>query len=548
MVSIFLEPGRYIISKPIVFSSNEFKYNDKKLLIKNRTKEDVVISGGTILNKWKKSDDGFWVGDLPESLGQDAPVRELFIDGKRAVRARYPNDGFLRVHKVGADKRTHFYFAREDFRHPQKVDDTELVLLHDWSISRIPILEVDQEKLKITTIDSIGVKDLDFFALDNWEAQPRYYLENDMAFLDQDYEWYFDAVNNKIFVKLPPADIIDNHELIIPISNNLIHLVGNPDNTLMNIEFEGITFRHSAWNIPKNGYAGVQAAHYDPRPKKDTGWSVIPAAIMGEFVDRCIFLDCVFENLGGSGLWLGAGATNNQVIRCQFRDVSANGIMIGEGRDRKIGDGPWWQTAPEQVAQNNLIEACEITDCGSQYFGAVGIWSGLAQGTKIKDNELYNLPYTGISIGWMWNPTPTPARQNLVSGNHIHHIMQKLSDGGGIYMLGLQPGSKLTNNIIHDVTVNAGRAESNGMFLDEGITDVVVSDNIIYNIAKSPIRFHKATTNIVQNNTLFCGEGVPAFAYNRTDSSLIQKIDNKIYHPADANYQAALSKVKDLSK
>ena len=265
---------------------------------------------------------------------------------------------------------------------------------------------------------------------------------------------------------------------------------------------------------------------------------------MGEFIDSCVFRDCIFENLGGSGVWLGPGATNNQVIGCQFQDISANGIMIGEGRDRIVGSLAWWQSAVDQVAKNNLVEDCEIYDCGVQFFGAVGIWCGLTEGTIINNNEVHHLPYTGISIGWMWNPTPTPAKKNLINGNHIHHVMQKLSDGGGIYMLGLQPGSQLTRNLIHDVTLNAGRAESNGMFLDEGITEVMVAENTIYNIAKSPIRFHKATTNIVRDNTLFCGEGVSPFAYNRTDSSLIQKIDNKIYHLNDSNYQAALNEVK----
>ena len=69
-------------------------------------------------------------------------------------------------------------------------------------------------------------------------------------------------------------------------------------------------------------------------------------------------------------------------------------------------------------------------------------------------------------------------------------------------MLGLQPGSQLINNNIHDVKINAGRAESNGMFLDEGTTNVLVANNLIYNIAKSPLRFHKATTNLVKGNRI----------------------------------------------
>jgi len=120
--------------------------------------------------------------------------------------------------------------------------------------------------------------------------------------------------------------------------------------------------------------------------------------------------------------------------------------------------------------------------------------------------------------------------------------MNILSDGGGIYMLGLQPGSKILNNHIHDVKINAGRAESNGMFLDEGITDVTVENNLIYNIAKSPLRFHRATTNLVKSNYLFCANGNPPIRYNTTKEEDIRKVDNKVFNEGEEKYQAELKK------
>jgi hypothetical protein len=118
--------------------------------------------------------------------------------------------------------------------------------------------------------------------------------------------------------------------------------------------------------------------------------------------------------------------------------------------------------------------------------------------------------------------------------------MQILSDGGGIYMLGLQPGSKITNNQIHDVKVNAGRAESNGMFLDEGTTDVLVENNLIYNIAKSPLRFHKATINLVKDNYLFCNGDNPPIRYNSTNEDDIRKVGNKVFLGKEIDYEKEL--------
>ena len=97
-------------------------------------------------------------------------------------------------------------------------------------------------------------------------------------------------------------------------------------------------------------------------------------------------------------------------------------------------------------------------------------------------------------------------------------------NGGGIYCLGLQPNSQITNNLIHDVTINAGRAESNGMFLDEGIKNLLVENNIVFNIARSPLRFHKAFQNIVRANVLVCGDDIPPIQYNNTKEKNIRKI------------------------
>lgn len=207
--------------------------------------------------------------------------------------------------------------------------------------------------------------------------------------------------------------------------------------------------------------------------------------------------------------------------------------MLGDGRDRKVNGEVWWKTLPHQVATANTLLNNTITLCGRQFYGAVGIWCGFVAETLFKNNHIFDLPYTGISVGWEWSPAPTPCRENHIEGNHIHHIMKVLSDGGGIYMLGLQPGSTITGNLIHDVTLNAGRAESNGMFLDEGTTDVTVSENIIYNIAKSPLRFHRATTNLVKENVLSCADGVHPVRFNTTREEDITLENNLVLKDDD---------------
>jgi hypothetical protein len=540
-VTVWLGDGIYPVAEPLIFEPLKLDNKNANLVFKAEKNSKPVISGGIQITGWKKNVRGLWEAQIPKELPEMSDFRELFVNGKRAIRARFPNDGYLKVKKAGADRRTNFYYEKGDFPIPENVKNTELVLLHDWSISRIALKEINTNDNQLFAVDSIGAKEPAFFNIDNWEPNPRYFLENAPEFLDADFEWVFQPDEKKLLLKLPENINPANLQIVVPFAEGLISIIGKENQPVKNIHFEGITFQFSKWEIPEMGYCGVQACHFDPRPDK-SGWSVVPAAVYSVWAENISFNNCAFKNLGGSGVWFGSGCKNSTVSNSELVDISGNGIMIGEGYDRMVNGAQWWKAAPEQVALTNTIENCTVTECGKQFFGAVGIWCGLTAETTIKNNKIFNLPYTGISVGWMWSPLPTPCRQNIIEGNHIHHIMNILSDGGGIYMLGLQQGSKILNNHIHDVEINAGRAESNGMFLDEGITDVIVENNLIYNIAKSPLRFHKATTNLVKGNFLFCTDGNPPIRYNATKEEDIQKVANKVLNEGEGNYREELEK------
>ncbi len=540
-VTIWLADGIYPVMEPLVFNPLRIANSSFSVVFKAEKDANPVISGGVEITNWTKNHEGLWEAQWPENLNPALGVRELFVDGNRAVRARFPNKDYLNVKKAGADRRTNFFFEIGDFPIPKIVKDVELVLLHDWSISRIALKNINSDENQLFAVDSIGAKNPGFFNIDNWEANPRYYLDNAPEFLDADYEWIYLAAEKKFLLKLPGDLNPQKVKIHVPVSRGLLKFNGNEYHPVKNIQFEGITFQYSAWEIPEQGYCGIQACHFDPRPLRE-GWDVVPAAVHAMWTENIGFSRCTFKNLGGSGLWLDTGCKNNKIENSVFEDISGNGVMIGEGQDRLYNNQKWWKAAPEQVAQGNTIESCKISGCGKQFYGAVAVWCGLTAETKIRNNEIFDLPYSGISVGWMWSPEPTPCRENTIEGNHIHHILNILSDGGGIYMLGLQPGSKILNNHIHDVKVNAGRAESNGMFLDEGTTDVIVVNNLIYNIARSPLRFHRATTNLVKNNKLFCSGGNPPIRYNTTNENDIRKVDNLVFTEGDSNYEDELKR------
>ena len=525
-LTIFLSGGRYSLTTPLVLGPDDGGTADAPVQWKAMPGEKPAISGGIPVNKWSQEEDGSWSTSLPADY--QGTFRSFYVNGKRATRARYPNKGYLHIEKAGKDDRTNFYFNKNDIPRLAETEGLELIFLHDWSVTRIPVESIDWRARQLTTVDSIGSR-LPFFTITNWEEQPRYYLENAYKFCDQPGEWYADFEARKIYYRPTPDDKMDHCTGIIPLADKLIVIEGDEEQHVAHISFTGITFEHSAWLLPDHGYCGIQACMFSDRGADQSGWSKIPAAIELNLADRCSFVQCTIRNTGGTGIWMRRNCSGCEITESHIYDISGNGVSIGEGNDRLAEGIPWWISHPEEASRSNKVSHSLIESCGLQFHGAVGIWCGLVANTVIEHNEIRDLPYTGISVGWMWTDDPTPCRENTLHANHIHHILTILSDGGGIYSLGLQPGSRITNNLIHNVQVNAGRAESNGMFLDEGTKELLIENNIVFDIAKSPLRFHKAfSPTMVRKNVLVCKDNTPPIAYNSTKEEDIQKVENII--------------------
>jgi GH141 insertion domain/Right handed beta helix region len=525
-VTIYLSGGNYHLTKPLNLSIKDGGTAEAPVQWKAVPGEKPIISGGIPVSNWKKEDSGLWTAVFPSEY--QGSFRSFYVNDRRAIRARFPENNYLRISKAGKDDKTNFFFRKNEIPKVKDANELELVFIHDWSITRIGVKSIDWKNNHLFTVDSIGASSPSFFTITNWEKHPRYYLENALEFCDTPGEWYCDFNERIIYYRPLPNEKINETVGVIPISQKLLTITGNKEKHVRFINFEGITFEHTEWQYPSRGYCGIQACMFDNRQGNNKGWDKVPAAIELDLAEKCGFYNCTIKHTGGSGVWIRENCLDCEISYSHIYDISGNGVNIGEGRDRLVNGIPWWQSNPEQVSKNNKVSNSLIEDCGKQFYGAVGIWGGLVANTVIDHNEIRNLPYTGISIGWMWNPSPTPCRENTINSNHIHHVMKQLSDGGGIYCLGLQPNSRITNNLIHDVSINAGRAESNGMFLDEGIKDLLVENNIIYNIARSPLRFHKAFQNVVRNNVFVCGDDIPPIRYNNTKEENIKKVDNTL--------------------
>ncbi|MEM1353579.1 MAG: right-handed parallel beta-helix repeat-containing protein [Planctomycetota bacterium] len=487
--------------------------------------------------------------NLPQVASGDWAFRELFISGRRAIRATHPNEGFLRVGRVASDRRSGLVYKPGDINLRDTASgDLELVFLYDWSSARVPVASIDPTKRLLTTAYRVGGESR-HFRMNHFEKHPRYRLENHPALLDTPGEWYLNRRTGLLqYIPLPGQDPATT-QAIAPVATSLLTLRGEERQPVRHVHLDGLSFEHCGWPIPSVGYAGSQACFYDTQEPGAGYWErrkPIPAAVTIEHARFCTFTHGRISHVGTSGLWIGRQTQACTVSHSTFSDISANGIMIGEGQIREVQDqGRWWQHAPNQVSRQNVVRDCVIEQVGQQFYGGIGIWAGIVQGTIIEHNEVRDTPYSGISIGWIWKPTTSPAGQNRIRNNHIHRVMQLLSDGGGIYTLGRQPGSVISGNHIHGVPVNAGRAESNGMFFDQGTSGFTVGGNLVRDVVKSPLRFNRAQNNAVQSNVLVRQGQTPPIRYSiGFDEQLIRKQGNTITRPRDfviSNHQRLIN-------
>ena len=526
---IFVEQGTYFLTEPIrLKDSIRFIGQPRNML----NQSDVIISGGRKITGFKKVETGLVVAEIPEVKNGSWDFRDLYVNDKRAIRAREPNNDYFRIEKSGEDRRTNFIYNEGDLKNWKDLENVELTFLHDWSITRCPIKSIDESERRLTVPHRIGC-DLDFFKIDGWEPNPRYFVENSIEFLDAPGEWFLDKKAGKLFYRLKEGESAESLEVIAPVLTQLFIVEGTPDKKINGV-IANVRFSHAAYfPKPADTVWEMQAAAYSSPGKSGDAILFPPSAgaVHLEFADNFNFDHCRFDHLGENGLWFSKGCSNCTVIGSQFIDIGANGIMIGTYRH-------------ENTAKNCSVTQSLVEQVGQTLFGSVGIWIGLTEQTVVSYSTIRNLPYSGISCGWQWNPEPTPAKRNSIIYNEIFDCMQTLSDGGGIYTLGFQPESLLAGNEIRGIPQAAGRAESNGMFLDEGSSGFTITNNVICETEQSSLRFNKAGKNTVMNNVLSNKEGVPMVRYDSMPEENIELIDNRNLQPNSKEFLDILETLK----
>ena len=509
-ITIYMEGGTYAFYEPVFIRPEDSGTKESPTIIRSVGDEKVILSGGISINGWKKQGK-VWVADVPVFNGRPLDFRQLWVNGKKAVRARDVED-FEKMNRIcSVDEKNEILYVPAvsirrliDNKGNLKAKYAEMVLHQMWCVAnlRIRSVEVQGDSAAIrfhqpeSRIQFEHLWPRPMVTTDGHNSA--FYLTNARELQDVPGEWYHDMDARKVYYYPREGEKMQEAEVIVPAVETLVRVEGTLDRPVCHIRFEKITFSYTTWMRPsEKGHVPLQAGMYltdgyriDPKmqrnylnhPLDNQGWLGRPAAAVRVVAAKQIdFERCRFEHLGSTGLDYEEAVQGGVVRGCLFRDIAGNGLLVGSfspaAHETHL---PYDPADRREVCTQQHINNCYFTEIGNEDWGCLAIAAGYVGDVNIEHNEINEVPYSGISLGWGWTQTVNCMRNNRVHANLIHHYAKHMYDVAGIYTLGSQPKSYVTENCVHSIYKPGYVHDPNHWFYlytDEGSSFITVRDN-----------------------------------------------------------------------
>lgn len=504
---VVLRGGIYYFDSPLSFGPEDSGTEQGRVVYRAAAGERVVLSGGRRLDggRWGRVNGRrAWVVDVPDVKEGKWNFRQLFVNGQRRSRTRLPKQGEYRIESLPgytgdflrSPTRQFVYAPGDIVPEWRNLADVEVVGITRWLDNRLPIESVDG-RTRTVTFDRPSL-----FALVSGNKPGSYWVENVFEALDSPGQWYLDRSGGVLYYLPQPGEDMSSAEIIAPRLTRVVQVVGRAGAPVHDLRFEGLIFAHTQWQPPADYASSLQAG------------VEVPGVLLFDYAERCAVTGCGIEHVGNYGVEVNVGCADIEISHNRITDIGAGGIRIGhffswetDGSGRLTERGIQRKAAMPQGPHSRRITVAdnEISHAGRFTPEAVGVFVGDNADCKVIHNHIYDLFYSGISVGSVQDFGPSQASGNIIEYNHIHDIGQGvLSDLAGIYTCST-PGSRIAYNIVHDVS----RREYGGwgIYPDQGSHEMVICKNLVYRCQDGALFAHHNHDITAENNI---------FAFNPT--------------------------------
>ncbi len=520
-VRVLVAPGVYRLDRPLVFTPQDGGTAACPVTWSGAGGRPL-LSGARVISGWNAGTINgrpCWQAALPEVAAGAWWFTQLFVNGRRRLRARLPKQGFYRFTGVPAEEAKKdagelFHgamsacFTPGEIRAFRNPDDIDVVVPDHWYENHLRIASIDERRHTI----HFATKGWSRFSRDETGRHTRFRLDHVAEGCTEPGDWYLDRATGTLSYIPLPGERPEATLVEAPALDVLLSVQGDPldpKKRVRHLRFEFLDLRHADWELPRDNPGTLQSAFN------------VPAAVRFVGAEDCALYGCRVSQVSGWAVEALRGCHRTRIIACSLHDLGAGGVKVGhEGglpkgwSDRSfrgmdpaaLGWGPYREDPGGLLPGRDRAEPsattvsdCAIHDGGIIFHSAIGVWIGDASRNRVVHNAIWNFNYSGISCGWNWGFMPAFTCDNRIEGNHIHGIGHGvLSDMGAIYTLGRQAGTTVSRNYIHDV--HSYGYGGWGIYPDEGSSWMRIEENVVCGTKCGGFHQHYGRDNLVRHN------------------------------------------------
>jgi len=470
-----------------------------------------VLSGGRPITGWEPHEGEILKCELPDAKGGAWSFRQLFMDGQRLERSRYPNpdpeDNTWNgkwAHSEPEDgslEASNPYIAWKEpgaFPRPwAKPGQGELFLMPTaplWGDScMIRITSVDPDRGIIRLAH--GTRDFDanpiFYPREYHRPDScRFIVENLLEELNRPGEWCLDTEDGVLYFR-PPVDGMG--EVVAPWLKRLVFM-----RCVSHVRLSGFVFTETRGGEPSSHYSDVEGVGA-MRPQMD--WEYCGEAVYLNACRHCHVENSRITQVGGNGVYLRHHNERNVIRGNEISYAGANGVVLAGAR-RALAYGAEMGRPENPHPVFNEVTDNTIHHCGLYDTYAAGVFFGLGNGNRVAHNDIHDMPHHGINLG------ASRYGRQYIEYNRISRTCMATSDHGAINCWHEAPaeddppGHVIRYNHISDT----GHPDSGivlGIYLDNWTSQCLVQGNIVVNTCPASRGYSilvKGRNNIIENN------------------------------------------------